>query len=743
MDYKFYLNDLEIEEPIGWADFELSMKRDDAYHGMQFLASTGTLRFWGAGATYLQQQKDQLTISANVTFKALATCDEDYQEVIEGRLNFGKYKDSCGTPCVVEIPFEEQSCTVTFNNRFDNKVDVDSVIASDTITVMPTYTEIGQLMPVPAKALQTAVDGSPLPGGDHSQIEYNTGGIVFANVTFHRPDYGTQRYNNIATGQLTGFNNCQSMSAVNINITCDTGTFISPQLLFEDSIVCFDGNFTYSSRMKGSLVWNTGIRLMVVKHQIYTWDGVGTNLLTNGTLIQEATLYSVDFPGTSGDADMFFDNTLSGTITLPSGIGFYSIISIQENSVITPGFTGTIDVNYDEETAFRIEALKLCPTSDVQYYMVHEALSRIVENITNGCIRVKSEYYGRTDSQPFAFPQDGCGGLRMITGGLKLRNAPNAQMFVSAKELIAGLNSIDNIGFSIIDDAAFAGRSILQIEPVEFFYKDLQMLLLDSIAEVSNEIQESLHYAKINVGYKKWEVEAVNGLNEFNSNREYRTNVETISTTLDITSALIAGSYPIEITRQQSFADSGAADTTYDTETFILCLTRGGSPFLVEENHILSPTNIFAPATVKNFRISPIRNLMRWFKSIVNTYANISSSANRLFFNSGTANYIASGQLDDATACRLENSPIAENQNVGITNFTDMLKGTPLFKNEYASFEYPLSMTQWNQLKANPYGYIAYTCGTNATVQKGFIKEIKYRPAQGMANFTLRKKWGN
>lgn len=742
MDYKFFLNDTEIEEPIGWADFELSMKRDDTYHGIQFLASTGSLRFWGTGAAYLESQKNQYTISANVTFLAQSTCDETYIEIISGRLNFGKYKDQCGDLCIVEVPFEEDSCTVTFNNRFDNKVDIDSIIGMDTITVLPTYTEIGKTMPLPSKALQSAVDGSVATAGDATQIEYNTGDVPQFQLTYLRPEYSIERYNNIATGQLTGGNNCQSGFNFNVS-SCSTDTPITPQLLFEDDINCFDGNFTYTSRLKGSFVWNSGIKVFQVKHVIYKWDGVG-DLINDGELLQQDTLFDNLPNGTQGDDIFLFDSTLSGSTTIPQGTGFYAFLFIYVDSLVTPGFSGTVDVIFGKDTLFRIEAIKLCPGTDVQYYALHEALSRVVEKVTNGCIRVKSEYYGRTDSQPYSFPQDGCGSLRMITSGLKIRNAPNAKVFASPKDLIGGLNAIDNIGFGISEDPSFAGHSILQIEPMEFFYKDAQILRLDAIPVVSNEIQENLHYAKINVGYKKWEVEEVNGLNEFNSTREYRTNVETISTVLDITSVLVAGNYPIEITRQQNFAESGAADTTYDNEIFIICLTRGGSPFLVEQDKILNPVNIFDITTIKNYRISPLHNLMRWFKSIVNTYVSTFSSTSKMFFNAGTGNFIASGTLDDATSCRLENglTNIDENGNLGAANFADPVKATPLVKNEFASFEYPLSMADWQQIRANPYGYIAYTCGTSATVQKGFIKEIKYRPAKGMANFNLRKKWG-
>lgn len=742
MDYRFYLNTLEIEEPIGWDNFELSMKRDDTYHGMQFEVSTSALRFFGVAATYLQEQKDTNGISSAVTFTAELVCDSEqdteYQTIVTGRLNFGKYKDNCGTTCLVEIPFEEEGCKVIFRNRFDQKVDIDRVLALDNVSALPEYTQLGQIIEMPAKALQSSVDGSVADAGFVFNTTISGGvGVTFATI-YVRPDYEAQRYDNIATGQLIAVNGCVTNNTI-ITDGCDGP--LTPQLLFEDDIACFDGNFPYTSRKKG-VVNVTGTNgLFRLSHIVFKWDGVG-DIFTDGDIVAQNDLFdfTADLPNDLPEApyEFAFDDTITGTTTIASGIGFYAVLALRSIN-----YTHDIQVDFDSDTLITIDAVKLCPPSEVQYYMLHETLSRVVEAITNRCMRVKSEYYGRIDSQPFAFDADGCGSLRMFIGGLKLRKAPDAKFFASAKELIGGLNGIDNIGFSIEPDPDFPGRYVLIIEPMQYFYQDFEMISLDNVALVSSEVQESMHYAKIHVGYKKWEVEQVNGLNEFNSNREYRTNVETISTTLDVQSNLIAGSYPIEITRQQTFAESGATDTTYDNETFIVCLIRAAYNFAVEQGAIINPFNIFDPATILNYRISPGRNLMRWFKSVINTYPNINSSQNRLYFNSGTGNFIAAGTLDDATACRLENgvNNIDENGNLGIANFAIQANAIPIVKNETASFEYPLSVAQYNAIKANPYGYVSYTCGNSTTAVKAFIKELKFRPARGMASFILRKKW--
>ena len=314
MDYKFYLDAVEIDEPIGWDNFELSMKRDDAYHGMQFEVSTSALRFFGIAATYLQQQKETNGISANVFFTAQLVCDgeqdTDYQTIVTGRLNFGKYKDICGNTCFVEVPFEEEGCKVIFRNRFDQKVDIERTLALDNVSALPEYTQLGQIIDMPAKALQSSVDGSVADAGYifNTGITTGIGGVSFATI-YYRPDYETQRYNNIATGQLIAVNGCVTSNPI-MTDGCDGP--LTPQLLFEDDINCFDGNFTYTSRMKG-VVNVTGTNgLFRLSHIVFKWDGVG-DIFADGDIIAQNDLFdfTADLPNDLPDApyEFIFDDT--------------------------------------------------------------------------------------------------------------------------------------------------------------------------------------------------------------------------------------------------------------------------------------------------------------------------------------------------------------------------------------------------------------------------------------------------
>jgi hypothetical protein len=733
MYFEFYLDDLEIEEPQGFADIILNMKRDDNWHGIFFEASASELAFYGAAASYLINKKATEGLKSEVAFKAYQACGvyEQLELIFEGRLDFGKYTPSCGNTCLVKIPVEQTGCLMTLRNRYDQKVDLDGTVTFNKMSALQQYDKLNFEMDLPAKELQAAVDGSEATEGEQIVTNYtNIAGSVSA-IMFFRPEYSIERYNNISTGQLTGGFNCQKVVGA-LNDDC-INDFITPQLLLEDDIDCFDGNFQYSSRMKGSLSW-TDLELIEVKQKIIKWDGNG-DIYTDGEIVAEGDIF---FDGSGAPpGSIYYDNTVTGTTTISDGTGFYAVLEV--NVLKNGGGSGSTTLTYNPETSFTISAVKVCPDTKANVYMVNEALSRVTEAITDNCLKVKSDYYGRTDSQPYASAEDGCGSLRVLTSGLKIRRADNPAFFASLKDLFEGLRGIDNIGIGIEANEIIAGLNWLRIEPIEHFYQDVEVLRLPFVPDIEIPTQEQLHYSLIKSGYQKWEVEGINGLDEPNSNREYRTILTSVNNSLDITSKFVAGSYPIETTRQQSFAKTGAADTSYDNETFIICVDRQAYSFIVERGNISDAANVFSPETLYNWRIRPYSNLMRWFKSIANSYPNITDSSNKLYFSSGTGNFRAEGQLNDAL-CKLENGVKAENRDLSKMDFTNAIDATPKWRPDYPTFKYPLSVADYRTLKANPYGYISFQCGTGEW-KKGYVQELRYRLNRGEADFILKLKY--
>lgn len=642
-------------------------------------------------------------------------------------LSFLPSQTICGLSTTYILPWEADTCQLTLNSRYDQKVDIDKTVAFDNTTGLEPYPGLGFDIELPARELTAAIDGSVSDEGDVVEVQVGDSGTM---TTIIRPTYEIERYNNIATGQLDPFSNWETTGQ-------DIDNPISPQFLYEDIPTCFAGGFEYNIRLKGfysvTKVAGDSGQISTIKAKLVYWDGTG-DIFNNATLIAESTILGSisGFPA-SGSFDVLFN----GSYSLPEGVGLYAFIEITTQIFGLDILIIKAEVSFTSDTNFTLTAPKSCPPTVSKSYMVHETLSRAVEAITNGCMRVKSSYYGRTDSKPFAFNEDGCGGLRMFTSGLYIRQAEEPNFFASVKDLIEGLNPIDNIGIGVEDDTIPA-KSVLRVEKVDYFYQNTELLRLPYIPKADTQTEETKHYSKINVGYKNWEVTSINGLDEFNSTREYRTTIDSISSTLDITSDLITGSYPIEVTRQQSFADSGGADTKYDNNIFLISLERIPYGFKVEQGNITSPDNIFSPSTVYNWRLRPIYNLMRWYKSILPSFATMGSEA-QLLFNAGTGNITATG-TQTSDVCKLEKTALSESDDIYVTKFKNPSDYMPIWKNDTITFEYPLTIQDYNKIKANPYGYISFQCGTGEW-EAGWLNEVKFRLVKGSATFTLRKKY--
>lgn len=741
------MDDNQYEEPINLTDLELSIIRDEQLHGIGFEASTLALNFIGDGAEYLENKKKTEGLKANIICRIEQNCGDDsgeWETVLEGKVNMGQYKKTCGDICMVSVPVESTSCEVLLNNTFDQAVDVDKIVAFDGMTALPGYFNLGVNMELPTKALDYKTEGYVKDEGDIELSEFiSTGGPNNDFYLLVRPDYENEIAANIQRSELTG--------ATSIGISdADNSIFlpISPQVLFDEPrIQCFSQTFKINGRLKG--VINLPSAIDVYVNFLFKRGEIKGNLILDPTNdIQH--IYADAFTPIHHPVNYSFDWTIDEYEWTPENTGSDSLNLFLAILIVGGGSPadGTGNITFDKESFFKATTLKTCPPTNTKAYMVHETLSRVTEAITNYCVRVKSSYYGRTDSEPFDFPNDGCGGLRFLTSGLKIRNAVNPTFFASPKDLIEGLQAIDNIGMGIEADPERPGYLLLRVEDLDFFYRNQEIMRCDGVAKAQTSIDLAKSYSKVNVGYKKWQTQNNFGLDEFNSTREFRTALTAVNATLDITSGLVGGEYPIELTREQQYVDSSEADTTYDNETFIILLKRitaAGYPYgemVVEQGNISNPENIFSPSSVYNYGISPVRNLLRWFRSIAAAYPNIDDSDNKLSFNAGTGNILAKGETSAiyGGTCRLENEAIRENQDVAPTIFQDRTKATPLWRNEPVSYDYPMSLKDYKAIKANAYGYISYQCG-NGAWEKGWITEISFKPFRGMGLFKLKKTW--
>jgi hypothetical protein len=274
-------------------------------------------------------------------------------------------------------------------------------------------------------------------------------------------------------------------------------------------------------------------------------------------------------------------------------------------------------------------------------------------------------------------------------------------------------------------------ETVLKIARIDGFYKSNIVVDVGLLDMATFTTAKDLIYGTITVGYNKWEAEEYNGLDEMNTERQYRRNIDTNPTELDLMADIISAGYTIEITRRKSQAKTGTSDWRYDDDIFIINTNTIDDVLYAYRGIDANADAVYSPTTRMNYALTPARSLMRWFKSIAAAQPTVANE--NLIFTSGTGNYIAQGQM--LFNCPIEGSTLAEDETIDVSNFDNDYYITPIWNTIYATFNAPLNMEQFELIKTDTYGAIRFRCSDNIYV--GNIVTMNHDPNVGIAQFKL------
>jgi hypothetical protein len=679
-------------------------------------------------------------------------CDPDgtYTELYRGRIDFDRAKFECGLRgCFAEVALTKSSCILTLNNRANQSVDLNTLTSFDGDALSP-YDFLGFTMVLPPKKLQFQFWGARSAGSDiHTwdDADLNGGG---------GPVYG-QRYEHF---WQAGFNNVLATSLINNypeyydlhqNISAMPFGTVSPGVLslagmgnlFCTNEVAIDVN------IEGTLFDNT------TESRDWILYFFIDKVLVDGTVDNLYTTTIYDGTGSTMPYTVPINVAHTQTFTLEQGervYAYYRMGGFGGGSgyiYLTGGGGGVVadptvlTFTVNDTSYLKLTAVSECQETTVKAHMINESLSRTAEILTNDCLRVYSEYFGRTDAEPYANGidvGDGCGGLEAITNGLfirnvKLKDGANPKMFVTWQDMLASLNAIHNIGMGLVADPFRSGFKMLRIERFDYFYQNTTILQCPNVPVLNSAVDPDKYVTKLTVGYEKWQAEEYGGQDDFHGQREYRTRIKTIPIdkgTLSRLSKYIASGYSIEVTRRESGGND--KDWRFDNDVFIIEVKRDDATFAVEIPNIDTSANIFDPDTTYNIGISPARNAMRWVKYIAQSLLpNYTGTV--LIFSAGQGNFVAAA-LEDTSLCRIENAELSESEDIATTKFSLSADYEPVMFNILDSFEYPLTVEDFNTVQGNPYGVIEYSCN-NGTTYKGYLQSLSFKPESGKAEFIL------
>ncbi|HMY34623.1 MAG TPA: hypothetical protein PKW36_00810, partial [bacterium] len=708
---------------------------------------------------------DTFGVEADIVLSISFDCDGSSDSLPDSRIDMTSLMFEEGGSCTVTADLEEATCIMKFKNRQDLKVDILSLSTIDDPdgeTLTP-YDGIGISTTIPSKAIQKV-----------DELFYGSDDSVEMATTTYQDDFTEDAEGYIETegylwirqgdehGEIGGLNSDfttnRNSGATALDIWTNTYVqYADPNIYFAGlysvdlEIAAVLDNATLDGggagdkfdRVQVDLIARQTVPGPSSSETIFqSWDfnsGPYDNTFSENLVCDLTAAWQIAFLESSlPDADtegnsysFYFHVTVSGT---------YSKI----NPMANMGFSFSTTITDRSESYVRWYVMTRFPESISKTSRINESISRVAEIITGDCLRMYSSCFTRNDAQPepaelpeddpdYVFPTNGCNSTYVIMNGLMLRHIPDAKCFVSFRELYDSLNAIFCLGMGIEDDPYRPGYQRIRIEEADFFYEDTPMSYgINYPDKIKRSIKSDQFYTDLTIGYQKWEAEAFSSLDEFITRRQYTTSLTQIGGNKSLLSSIIASPYAIEITRQQKLTTK---DYKYDNDLFIIDPNSDDS--------LEGGSDVIDYVSYYNVLLSPLRNATRWFKWLFSIFKNHLDADSKLIFCSGEGNYDAV-LVYPFNTCDPVDGVVAvettEDMDLTYPIKFDYENNPPKVGFEQWDFTYPMSFENFQEVRNNFYQQLPVQWDDSG-VKYGYVMEMAYKPAQGLATFKVLRAW--
>lgn len=725
----FTINGIQVEEPINFDAIDITMQRDPIYHGLENILSDG-IKFWGTGADMITTEYEANSIDGELDFLIRYSCDEGatYNTLFSGILNCFYY-DIINNEVTIKI--EPSGFHRLVKNRLDSKINLNS---------------------------NTSIDGLPMSSINPFNLGLHSKAIVQKSALNQNASLltvdDTHDYNTSDSDAIGVYFPLQIITE-ELELPIEFTDFFRHSELAADTACIYrhdgsSGDVTVDYKLKGT--WNEAI-LATRSYGFVIVIAYGSDGSMNSTDLFGPTFFTLVSGGTT---EQDFD--IAGSAILPLNTGDKVFINIRISNYFITAAVGTQSAAFslvsDSGNYVRFTQNALANPSTAKALLIHEVFAKMAESMTGIQDSFRSDFFGRTNSEPHQYAATGCGAWTAITNGLNIRKLldKNDTLFpivTTFNDLFSSCDAVWNLGMKIEKDGT--GKEYIRVEPKEYFYNASPVLNLFQISDLRKYPAQDLIFNSYNVGYEKWNLNITgsNAIDEFNSTRSYTLPIKKAAKDLKTISKYIASGYVIEQTRRLQYKTNPTNDFETDNDLFFICTNRAEvtsdlytTPAVstVYEAGTISERNenftgvdkVLNYTTSYNLRISPARMAVNWYKYLAASIFKIPTQP--IKFVSGTGNY---QELDTMINDCITIASIAQDQNLLASNIPGE-NGIPIYLPEYLQFTYPLSYSEFLEIFENSQNGIQISCGGTAQYI-GFIKSLKYSPTSngGIGNFTL------
>jgi hypothetical protein len=769
--WKFYLNDIEVEEPIGWDAIEFTAQRTDS-DGIDQPFST-EMSFYGKGAKIIKDLYDLYFINAEIEIRISSNVGYNGAPwEFNGFINLAIYSERnvCDTDSwEITVGILDDNFREKFKSRMGVEVDLNvtkdlngDVIVANTVDSTRLHT---QELYLTAFANDLIEEDTGIPV--YTQLFWTySGGWVLEDFAAIIPAYF----------QDTDFREPFG------------STFDLQQIKWHPTKgVCFKNNSTFTRTLTFSVNINGA----------FQWDFPDGKPGETASVALSIQVTNGNDPNGGSETQRYYlgdsaTNTYnSGVKTLYDFTGQQTITLAPENRVLIFlqwGFNGNVkpgdELDADIGRGLNLWVDDCCLTITEKNSAAYSSYAETMraENFFKRLVHIITGDEDGFLSDTFSKTNDGCYWNYALTTGLKIRQAqtigqlqnpcnPLAEVEqnsfkISFDKLFEGLNAIFCLGWAF---EYVGGKWKVRVESVDYFYQNSISFTALNVGVITQAAMTSDLANQIQIGYDDtWKNIQLSGIWAIHTDRNYyidnRAMAEGTSKKLELLSNIIAEGYAIEVSRrlQQIQDNSGSSDRPNDYNLFIIWLNRFELTVPDVENSEYSQrgetgTAVFPAGTVSmsstritasnsevdslyNINITPARNACRWWKKIgMHTYGLPNP---RMQFQVGeyqtTYSSTISGTEEKEECIEIQDGAIAENADIQPSILKDEYKDY-LFKPISIEFEYPQSLCDFLTLSQDePYRKVRLTSGS-LDIQ-GFLQDAKNKPEDasgGTTNFTL------
>lgn len=734
--YKFYINNTEVEEPIGWDAIVFKCNRMET-HGIDQVFST-EVQFYGLGAKILKEVYDQYFINAEVYFRIvsdIAVGGTNWS--FTGLINFALYQEVnvCDTDSwTISVGIIEDAFREKFKSRMGTDVDLFNTTDLDGSDV-PVLDLGNGLIRIRTHSQNLYLAGAARQLATTSlQVGEAMGGEKFSVVPYY---WGDSDY--------------KDEFGKSLDVT---------GLLWSPTNVHFVNTEAYTRTF--NLKGNVNFKLKNLNVPPSTFDiRLYADIIIYDETHTQASFVNIGFTGSiAPGAEATFSWPFNQVIVLPEDWSFQikmyvgssppggDAVAYGELSYLNPDatFFDLTEVNAGSEYGTPCDGL-----------YIYDALKRIIYLLTGDPDGLISDTFNYDPEV------NGCYWNNFVTTGLQIRNGVkpnqgvNAQIITSYEKFFANLHAIFCLGWAY--ERTPDGFKI-RVEKLDYFYQNNVAFEATNVGTVTQSAMSDKLINAIKSGYTdKWKNTAISGLFSIHSDRTYSINNKATrdgtTAELDLRSDFIAEGNTIEFLRRlfslKAEPNSGSSDRPNDYDIFIIWLNR----FEIELDNIEGSGYGFqgesGPYTIFPGTVSMNSDLITYSSSPIKRLYNIYHTPARLIcrhwkyvgmftyglpnpklsFQAGLYNTDYSSRItgnDDYEPCIevFGDIELNEGQDITLPILNDWARNY-LFRPIEIEFEYPQTLCDYITLSfSHPYEQVMPTSGSFSAI--GYIQSVENNP---------------